>query len=135
MKTIIPRALLLAFLMVSTAAGSADAAENAAGPKDATEATRQANAAVMGQLPFSDREDFELAVRGLIAKAPPTIAGGRPGVPVAWDLAGYAFIAPDAPAPATVNPSLWRQAQLNMNNGLFKVADRIYQVRGSTSPT
>ena len=33
-------------------------------------------------------------------------------------------------APATVNPSLWRQAQLNMNNGLYQVAERIYQVRG-----
>jgi alkyl sulfatase BDS1-like metallo-beta-lactamase superfamily hydrolase len=29
-----------------------------------------------------------------------------------------------------VNPSLWRNAQLNMQYGLFKVADRIYQVRG-----
>ena len=30
----------------------------------------------------------------------------------------------------TVNPSLWRQAMLNLNNGLFKVTDGIYQVRG-----
>uniref|UniRef100_UPI0011318B42 MBL fold metallo-hydrolase n=1 Tax=Listeria monocytogenes TaxID=1639 RepID=UPI0011318B42 len=29
-----------------------------------------------------------------------------------------------------VNPSLWRIAQLNMTNGLFKVTDRVYQVRG-----
>ena len=29
-----------------------------------------------------------------------------------------------------VNPSLWRQAQLNAIHGLFKVTDRIYQVRG-----
>ena len=33
-------------------------------------------------------------------------------------------------APFTINPSLWRQAQLNMNNGLYKVTDSIYQVRG-----
>ena len=32
--------------------------------------------------------------------------------------------------PATVNPSLWRQAQLNAVNGLFKVTERVYQVRG-----
>ena len=32
--------------------------------------------------------------------------------------------------PDTVNPSLWRQARLNMLHGLFKVTDRIYQVRG-----
>jgi alkyl sulfatase BDS1-like metallo-beta-lactamase superfamily hydrolase len=29
-----------------------------------------------------------------------------------------------------VNPSLWRNAQLNLQYGLFKVADEIYQVRG-----
>ena len=33
-------------------------------------------------------------------------------------------------APLTVNPSLWRQAQLNMHHGLFKVVDGLYQVRG-----
>jgi alkyl sulfatase BDS1-like metallo-beta-lactamase superfamily hydrolase len=33
-------------------------------------------------------------------------------------------------APATVNPSLWRQSQLNaQHNGLFEVVDGIYQVR------
>ena len=29
-----------------------------------------------------------------------------------------------------VNPSLWRQAQLNAIHGLFKVTERVYQVRG-----
>jgi alkyl sulfatase BDS1-like metallo-beta-lactamase superfamily hydrolase len=29
-----------------------------------------------------------------------------------------------------VNPSLWRQAQLLSKHGLFKVSDRVYQVRG-----
>ena len=33
-------------------------------------------------------------------------------------------------APETVNPSLWRQAQLNAIHGLFQVSDRVYQVRG-----
>jgi alkyl sulfatase BDS1-like metallo-beta-lactamase superfamily hydrolase len=41
----------------------------------------------------------------------------------------YAF-QQQAAAPATVNPSLWRQAQLDNFHGLFKVADRVYQVRG-----
>ena len=36
----------------------------------------------------------------------------------------------DKPAPDTVNPSLWRNAQLGMLNGLFKVSEGIYQVRG-----
>src|SRR5262249_56578459 len=43
--------------------------------------------------------------------------------------ADYAFLAHEE-APETVNPSLWRQARLNMHNGLFQVRDRIYQVRG-----
>lgn len=40
----------------------------------------------------------------------------------------YKFI--EGEAPDSVNPSLWRIAQLNMTNGLFKVTDRVYQVRG-----
>lgn len=33
-------------------------------------------------------------------------------------------------APLSVNPSLWQQAKLNNINGLFKVTDSIYQIRG-----
>jgi alkyl sulfatase BDS1-like metallo-beta-lactamase superfamily hydrolase len=98
--------------------------------KPATEATRAANAALLQSLPFSDRADFDDAQRGLIAR-PDTLtikdARGR----VVWDLEAYKqFIDLDKPAPDTVNPSLWRNAQLNMQYGLFKVTDRIYQVRG-----
>jgi alkyl sulfatase BDS1-like metallo-beta-lactamase superfamily hydrolase len=79
-------------------------------------------------LDYSDMRDFEDASRGFIAKLEPatvtTVAGG----PV-WDLTSYAFLDAEE-APASVNPSLWRQARLNMQHGLFKVADRIYQVRG-----
>ena len=50
---------------------------------------------------------------------------------VIWDLESYKrFIDLDTPAPDIVNPSLWRNAQLNMLYGLLKVTDRIYQVRG-----
>jgi len=41
----------------------------------------------------------------------------------------YAFIDGEL-APDTVNPSLWRMARLNLANGLFKVTDRLYQLRG-----
>jgi alkyl sulfatase BDS1-like metallo-beta-lactamase superfamily hydrolase len=40
----------------------------------------------------------------------------------------YAFLKRESPP--TVNPSLWRQAQLNATNGLFKVTDGVYQMRG-----
>ena len=36
----------------------------------------------------------------------------------------------DGECPDTVNPSLWRQAQLNAIHGLFEVREGIYQVRG-----
>ncbi len=45
-----------------------------------------------------------------------------------WSRPAYDFIEGDAPA--SVNPSLWRQAKLNDINGLFEVTDRVYQVRG-----
>jgi alkyl sulfatase BDS1-like metallo-beta-lactamase superfamily hydrolase len=48
---------------------------------------------------------------------------------VLWNLGEYAFIDGEF-APATVNPSLWRMARLNLANGLFKVTDRLYQLRG-----
>ncbi|MGA2551973.1 MAG: MBL fold metallo-hydrolase, partial [Burkholderiaceae bacterium] len=91
--------------------------------------TQSANHALLGQLPFSDRRDFDDAQRGFIAKLPDdsTILG-KDGKPV-WTLRGYDFLAAEA-APDTVNPSLWRQAQLNMFSGLFRVTDRVYQVRG-----
>jgi alkyl sulfatase BDS1-like metallo-beta-lactamase superfamily hydrolase len=36
----------------------------------------------------------------------------------------------EGPAPASVNPSLWRQAKLNNIHGLFEVTPGIYQLRG-----
>ena len=48
---------------------------------------------------------------------------------VVWSLRDYAFLA-SAEAPPTVNPSLWRQARLNLHHGLFQVTERVYQVRG-----
>ena len=47
---------------------------------------------------------------------------------VVWDNESYGFL--DGPSPATVNPSLWRQSQLNAIDGLFEVVPGIYQVRG-----
>ena len=45
-----------------------------------------------------------------------------------WDFDSFAFV--QGEAPTTVNPSLWRQALLNNRVGLFKVSDKIYQLRG-----
>ena len=100
----------------------------AAQSKDAEPATRAANDTFAKSLPFSDRADFDDAKRGFIATLPDGVIAG-PGPRPAWDTKPYAFLQKDE-VPATVNPSLWRQAQLNAVNGLFKVTERVYQVRG-----
>lgn len=96
--------------------------------RPATDVTRQANAAFAEKLPFSDPTDFENALRGFIASLEPlTIAHSRGGA-TAYDLSAMGFL--DSDAPDTVNPSLWRQAQLNaLHHGLFEVMPGIWQVR------
>ena len=96
--------------------------------KDAEPASRAVNDTFLKTLPFNDRADFEDAKRGFIATLPDGIVPGPDGKP-AWNSKQYDFLNSDQ-VPATVNPSLWRQAQLNAINGLFKVTDRVYQVRG-----
>ncbi|MEU6716084.1 alkyl sulfatase dimerization domain-containing protein [Nonomuraea sp. NPDC046802] len=81
----------------------------------------------MADLPFHDRGDFGDADRGFIAKLSPAVirtADGR----VVWDNDSYDFLQQDCPK--TAHPSLWRQAQLCAKQGLYEVADGIYQVRG-----
>jgi alkyl sulfatase BDS1-like metallo-beta-lactamase superfamily hydrolase len=97
-----------------------------AGP--AEPATARANAAAAAALPMADRQAFDDARRGFVAALPDALVPGSAGRP-AWSMKPYAFLADDK-APDTVNPSLWRQAQLNAIHGLFEVADGIYQVRG-----
>src|SRR5260370_38293869 len=96
--------------------------------RDADPATRAANAVMSAKLPFSDTRDFEAAKRGLTAPVPEGLIKTASGT-VLWNLGEYAFI-DGALAPATVNPSLWRMARLNLANGLFKVTERLYQLRG-----
>lgn len=98
--------------------------------KPATSATKAANEAVLQALPFSNRDDFAEAQRGLVARLDPTVVRSASGLPV-WNLDAYSrFVGLDTPAPETVNPSLWRQLQLLTIAGLFQVTDRVYQVRG-----
>ncbi|MBL8537615.1 MAG: MBL fold metallo-hydrolase [Hyphomonadaceae bacterium] len=93
----------------------------------ATDATRRSNAAMAQTLPWSDREDEDFATRGFVAAwDQPQIRA--PDGRVVWDFTAYNFLQGDAPE--TVNPSLWRHARLLTRAGLFRVADRVYQVRG-----
>lgn len=93
----------------------------------ATPATQAANAAVAEHLPLADPQDFEDASRGLVAQLDdPRIL--NPDGSVSWDSSRFDFL--DAPAPATVNPSLWRHSQLNSLHGLFEVVPGVWQFRG-----
>ncbi|MCV6587011.1 MAG: MBL fold metallo-hydrolase [Marinibacterium sp.] len=95
--------------------------------QDATSATQAANAAVLEELNFSNRQDFEDATRGFIGAIDPPVVVDDEGT-VVWDLDAYEFLKADAPA--TANPSLWRQAQLNALHGLYEITDGVYHVRG-----
>ncbi len=78
-------------------------------------------------LDFADRSDFERVSRGRLAVLQPPVISG-PGARPLWDLDAFQFLADECPP--TVNPSLWRQSQLNAQHGLFEVTPGIYQVRG-----
>jgi alkyl sulfatase BDS1-like metallo-beta-lactamase superfamily hydrolase len=93
---------------------------------EAERATVDANTRMAAGLKLDEQQAFEDAARGLIAKPSGQIKNAEGAVLV--DLDAFAFL--QGAAPATVNPSLWRQAQLNANIGLFKVADGIHQLRG-----
>jgi alkyl sulfatase BDS1-like metallo-beta-lactamase superfamily hydrolase len=78
--------------------------------------------------PELDDIEFENAQRGFIGTIPNAEILDGKGRTV-WSLKDYAFLEDAEPAP-TVHPNLWRQARLNMYHGLFKVTERVYQVRG-----
>lgn len=97
-------------------------------PKGATPFTKDKNQAVLNELPFSNKKDFEEAKNQFIANIPDLQINNDSGRTI-WSLKDYNFLS-STQAPLTVNPSLWRVAQLNMNYGLYQVRDNIYQVRG-----
>jgi Alkyl sulfatase and related hydrolases len=117
--------VLTSLLSTSLFSFSAMAQENT---KAATEHTKSANEALYNQLPFSDATDFSNAHKGFIAALPSNVITGDKGN-VVWDPQQYDFIKEGAKAPDTVNPSLWRQAQLINIGGLFNVTDGVYQIR------
>jgi alkyl sulfatase BDS1-like metallo-beta-lactamase superfamily hydrolase len=102
------------------------AAPDAQGYTAPSAATTAANAAFGAALELDEPADFEDARRGLVASDPEMEVKTAQGQ--TWSQRLFAFVEGDAPA--SVNPSLWRQAKLNGNHGLFQVADGVYQVRG-----
>lgn len=97
--------------------------------KPPSRATLERRAAIAAELPFNDKRDLEEAKRGFIAEPLYTKIMAKDGH-VAWDMGGYAWLLSGKDF-TSINPSLQRQAVLNMAYGLYEVVpDHIYQVRG-----
>ncbi|GIT79800.1 MBL fold hydrolase [Leifsonia sp. LS1] len=94
---------------------------------DPTPSIESANRALLDSLPFADTADFVAADRGFLGTLDDPVIRDRAGE-VVWDASTYDFL--QGEAPATVNPSLWRQSQLVARHGLFEVLDGLYQARG-----
>lgn len=93
--------------------------------KPATNHTAAANASASVA---ADDGDAARTTRGRLAQLP----GGQvvsASDHTVWDIGRYSFLE-DSTAPDTVHPSLWRQARLNYEHGLFEVSPGIWQARG-----
>jgi alkyl sulfatase BDS1-like metallo-beta-lactamase superfamily hydrolase len=119
-------ALTLLTIITTMTLASCDSGNNQ-GATDASKYTARTNSNVTAILPFENESDFAEARRGLIASAESLVVKNAANG-MTWDRTAYNFI--EGEAPASVNPSLWRQASLNNMHGLFKVTDGIYQLRG-----
>jgi len=126
LKCVLCRLRLYSLLtIIAFGVGAADTAFGQ--EKPAEPAVKALNNAVLSQLPFNKQDDFQDAARGFIATLTDALVTGSDGH-VVWSQKDYAFL--EKAATDTVNPSLWRQAQLNHQHGLFKVVEGVYQVRG-----
>ncbi len=121
--------LLSAGLLLTACGQSTTPVEVSSNERAATAATVAANRQMAEQLNLNDQQDFDDARRGLIA-SPENLQVASLADPATkvWDMPAYNFVQGDAPD--SVNPSLWRQAQLNNIHGLFEVTPGIYQLRG-----
>ncbi|WP_235865791.1 alkyl/aryl-sulfatase [Pseudovibrio exalbescens] len=122
--SIMSLSLTLAFASAITPAANAQ-------PQPASRATLENYENLIQTLPFDDQRSFNEAKAGFIAPLPNDGVVKNENGDVVYDLKQFEFIMQGSTAPETVNPSLWRQAQLIMQGGLYEVADRIYQVRAA----
>ena len=99
--------------------------------KQATEFTKKENEDFQKSLPPDDGTDAANVAKGFIAtRTNPIIEKLEPNAwqPISWDLSKSDFVKGESPE--TVNPSLWRQAGLNAQHGLYQICEDFYQVRG-----
>lgn len=95
--------------------------------KSATQHTIEANNALDKTLPWEDISAFERSERGLIAAFNDHDAGRLRNSMAHLNVENMRADRPD-----TVNPSIWRQAQMNYaSGGLYQVNEGVYQLRGA----
>jgi alkyl sulfatase BDS1-like metallo-beta-lactamase superfamily hydrolase len=95
--------------------------------KPASEHTAKANRELAKRLPYHDKTAFEQQARGLVAAFGDHEAG-KIRIPF------HAFLKDVDPKdhPDSINPSIFRQAAMNYQaQGLYKVVDGVYQLRGN----
>ena len=98
--------------------------------KPASDFTRSSNEAWYKMLDFTDKSEYENALKGLIDAPEELEIFSSVDGHVVWSQKAYSFLDGQKEAPDTVNPSLWENVQNNHVYGLFEVTDGIYQVRG-----
>ncbi|MED4224413.1 alkyl/aryl-sulfatase [Neobacillus cucumis] len=98
--------------------------------KPATSRTQLINKDFYHDIEWGKLEIEKVLVKeNLLVNVPfPVIEGKNTALPV-WDLSRYAFLLTEQ-TPDTVHPKLWEQAKLNLQSGLYRITDNIYQVRG-----
>lgn len=122
---------LIAALLLSSVSVQASQQEREplnADRKEASQYTAKANASIYELLDFSDEREREFAEKGFLEAPESLVITAEDGHTI-WSQEVYDFVR-EKEAPDTVNPSLWRNTQLNALYGLFEVTDGIYQVRG-----
>ena len=105
-----------------------DDPDNPKAAKAASPTTAKRNQEWYTRLDFEDDTELENAKRGLIEATPDLRITNSAGE--VWSMADFKFVNDGGEAPSTVNPSLWRNTQCNVQTGLFSVCEGIYQVRG-----
>ena len=134
MKSIKPA--LIATCLIGLMSGCSDdipleTGANEQGHTAATAVTMKANQQVLKERPFSNTSDFADARKGFIAQISNLELHDREGQKL-FRPDDFSFVDEHGQnAPATVNPSLWRQAALNNIHGLFEVTKGLYQIRGT----
>ncbi|WP_085507169.1 alkyl/aryl-sulfatase [Thalassobacillus devorans] len=98
--------------------------------KDATRKTARINHETYQKINWNEVEvENKLAKAGMLVNTNLPVIHSQASVYPVWDLKRYRFLFNNY-IPFTVNPKLWVQGNLNLNTGLFKFTDNIYQVRG-----